>query len=78
MKKLDLGFRSATKGSMHHLQLKFINSELDDATVKKAMQELAALKMFTDKNGDLVYGIPVSATYVDTTDKVLFNDDAKK
>ena len=35
MKKLNLGFRSATKNTMHHLQLNYVKTELEAEPLKK-------------------------------------------
>ena len=35
MKKLNLGFRSATKNTMHHLQLNYVKTELEAETVEE-------------------------------------------
>lgn len=75
MKKLDLGFRSATKNTTHHLQLKYVKDELDVDVIKEAMNQIAELGIFSNKNGEAIYAKPVSASYVDTTEEVLFSED---
>lgn len=75
MKILDLGFRSSVKGNVHHLKLNYVDSNLDKDTVKTAMQQLAALNMFADKNGEQIYATPISATYIDEQESPLFDED---
>lgn len=75
MKILDLGFRSSVKGSVHHLKLNYVDSELDKAAVQQAMQKIAGLNMFADKSGDQIYAKPVSASYIDEQETVLFDED---
>lgn len=72
MKKLDLGFRSATKNTVHHLQLNYVKAELGEEDLRKYMGQIAALAIFNDKTGDATYATPVSASYVDTEEKVVF------
>lgn len=74
MKKLDLGFRSSTKHTTHHLQVKYVKEELDAKEIRKAMESIAELGIFADKKGDLIYATPVSASYVDTNEEVVFDD----
>ncbi|GEN49066.1 DUF2922 domain-containing protein [Ligilactobacillus pobuzihii] len=74
MKSLDLAFRSAIGGAVHHLKLKYVNTELDAETVKTAMQEIADAQLFVDKKGEEMYAKPVSATYQTEQDDVLFEE----
>ncbi|GBG95781.1 hypothetical protein LFYK43_22400 [Ligilactobacillus salitolerans] len=74
MKSLDLAFRSAIGGAVHHLKLKYVNTDLDADTVKAAMQQIADAGIFVDKNGDQIYAKPISATYEDEQDQVLFDE----
>ena len=68
MKKLNLGFRSATKNTMHHLQLNYVKTELEAEPLKKYMAQIAALGIFSDKS----VATPASASYIDTEEKVVF------
>lgn len=72
MKKLNLGFRSATKNTMHRLQLNYVKTELEAEPLKKSMEQIAALGIFSDKTGEMVFATPVSASYVDAEEKVVF------
>lgn len=74
MKKLDLGFRSSTRQTTHHLQLSYVQKELSPEEVRKYMEQISTLGVFSDKYGDLIYATPVSASYIDTEEKVLFDD----
>lgn len=76
MKSLDLAFRSAIGGAVHHLKLNYVNTDLDAETVKVAMQQIADAELFVDKKGEQMYAKPVSATYVTEQDDVLFDDKA--
>lgn len=77
MKMLDLGFRSKVSGTIHHLKLKYVNTNLDADSIKKTMQDIAALDMFINKKGELIYSTPISAKYVETTEDVVFDDEKK-
>lgn len=74
MKSLDLAFRSAIGGAVHHLKLNYVNTDLDAETVKAAMQQIADSELFVDKKGEQMYTKPISATYVTEQDNVLFED----
>lgn len=74
MRSLDLAFRSSLAGTVHHLKLNYVNTDLDAETVKAAMQQIADAGLFVDKKGDQIYAKPVSATYQTEQDNVLFED----
>ena len=74
MKSLDLAFRSAIGGAVHHLKLKYVNTDLDAETVKAAMQEIADAQLFVDKKGEQMYAKPMSAIYQTEQDDVLFEE----
>lgn len=74
MKKLTLGFRSATKNTAHRLQLNYVTAELEADAVKQCMEQISALGIFNDKDGEAAYATPVSASYVNTEEKVLFTE----
>lgn len=75
MKTLKLTFRSGSH-STRTMQLKYVAEELDEATIKQAMQEIGELQLFENKGVQLyvnpVYVNPVKAEYVDTEEKVVF------
>lgn len=72
MKHLDLLFLNA-KNATHHFVLKDVAVELDAPTLKRLMQQLADLKLFSDKNG-FICVTPVSASYLTTTTKTVFSN----
>ncbi len=74
MKTLKLTFRSGSH-STRTIQLKYVAEELDEATIKQAMQGISELQLFENK-GVQLYVDPVKAEYVDTEEKVVFaNED---
>lgn len=76
MKTLDLEFLSEL-GKTKHLRLAYANQDLDAATVKKAMDTIAGLKMF-EKDLANPYATPRAATYIERTVTPIFGgDDAK-
>lgn len=70
MKTLKLTFRSGSH-STRTIQLKYVAEELDEATIKQAMQGISDLQLFETK-GVQLYVDPVKAEYVDTEEKVVF------
>ena len=48
MKTLKLTFRSGSH-STRTMQLKYVAEELDEATIKQAMQEIGELQLFENK-----------------------------
>ena len=70
MKTLKLTFRSGSH-STRTMQLKYVAEELDEATIKQAMQEIGELQLFENK-GVQLYVDPVKAEYVDTEENVVF------
>lgn len=70
MKTLKLTFRSGSH-STRTIQLKYVAEELDEATIKQAMNEIGELQLFENK-GVQLYVDPVKAEYVDTEEKVVF------
>jgi hypothetical protein len=71
MKTLDLEFLNEI-GKAKHLRLAYAAQDLDEVTVKKAMDTIAGLKMFEK---DLVnpYATPSSAQYIERTVTPIFN-----
>ena len=51
--------------------MKSVAEELDEATIKQAMQGISELQLFENK-GVQLYVDPVKAEYVDTEEKVVF------
>ena len=78
MKKLDLIFLSTAKHATHHMQFNFVDTDLDTEKVKQAMQQLADLKLFVDKDKHPLYEVPMGARSVTTTDHVLFDNKPAK
>lgn len=74
MKTLNLTFKGSL-GKKHLLKLSYASENLSAETVRQAMDQLSTLNAFTNKDGENIYAIPVSAKYVDTVSTVLFNDE---
>lgn len=70
MRGLQLGFKTQS-GKKRSLSLKYIDQNLDAATVLQQMQAIAAAKLFV-KNNEEIYFEPVSAKYVETKEVPLF------
>ncbi|GAT90324.1 DUF2922 domain-containing protein [Apilactobacillus kunkeei] len=71
MKKLELTFKSEN-GKNKNLGFNYVEGDLSTDKVMPAMQRLAELNLFRDKDGSL-YQEPVAAKIVDTTNQVLFD-----
>ncbi|KRK32587.1 DUF2922 domain-containing protein [Loigolactobacillus bifermentans] len=73
MKTLDLEFLNEV-GKAKHLRLAYANQDLDETTVKHAMDTIAGLKMFEK---DLVnpYATPRAATYIERKVTPIFGGD---
>lgn len=72
MKTLNLTFKTST-GKKHLLKLSYANSNLDEKTVRKAMNLITTANVFA-KGDEQLCVTPLAAKYVDTVDTVLFND----
>lgn len=72
MKTLNLNFKGSL-GKTHSLKLSYANDQLDAATVREAMKQLANSHLFF-KGDEELFATPVSAKYVDTIPTVLFYD----
>ena len=70
MKSLSLTFKGSF-GKTHVLKFNYVASELDEATVRAAMDTIAKQKLFVSNDEEL-YVTPVSAAYTDTNDHVIF------
>ncbi len=68
MKTLNLTFKGSL-GKAHTMKLKYANDNLDEATVRAAMDQISKTKLFVNKDGEELYATPVSAKYVMTTDE---------
>lgn len=64
-KVLQLKFQNEI-GKTVNLGLTYVNEELRSEVVQEAMTQLANLKLFRDKDGNLIYDKPLSAKYVET------------
>lgn len=64
-KVLQLEFQNEI-GKTINLGLTYVNEQLRPEVVQEAMTQLADLKLFRDKDGNLIYDKPLSAKYVET------------
>lgn len=71
MKTLNLSFKGSL-GKGHSLKLKYANDQLDEATVRDAMQKIVDSKLF-GKDDEVLYLRVASAKYVTTTDEPIFS-----
>lgn len=72
MKTLNLNYKGSL-GQGHVLKLAYANENLSEATVRKAMTDLAALQLF-QKGEDQLYDNPQGAHYVTTTTDPIFSN----
>ena len=70
MKTLNLTYKGSLN-KMHILKINYANGQLDEATVRQAMTQIANLKLFKKGEEDL-FVTPVSAKVVNTDEEVLF------
>lgn len=73
MKTLDLEFLNKV-GKAKHLRMAYANQDLDEVTVKQAMDTIAGLKIFEQ---DLInpYATPRSAQYIERKVTPIFGGD---
>ena len=71
MKTLNLSFKGSL-GKGHSLKLKYANDQLDEATVRNAMQKIVDSQLFC-KDDEQLYLRVASAKYVTTTDEPIFS-----
>lgn len=71
MKTLNLSFKGSL-GKVHSLKLKYANDQLDEATVRNAMQKIVDSQLF-GKDDEQLYLRVASAKYVTTTDEPIFS-----
>lgn len=71
MKTLNLSFKGSI-GKGHSLKLKYANDQLDEATVRNAMQKIVDSQLF-GKDDEQLYLRVASAKYVTTTDEPIFS-----
>lgn len=72
MKTLNLSFKGSL-GKGHVLKINYANDQLDESTVRAAMQKIVDSKLFS-KEDDVLYIRPSSDKYVTTTDEVIFKE----
>jgi hypothetical protein len=70
MKLLDLEFANAA-GKAQHLKVKYVKQDLDEETVRQAMNKLSTAKLF-QKDGEDMYVTPKAAQYVETIHEPIF------
>ena len=70
MKTLNLTYKGRLNKT-HILKINYANGQLDEATVRQAMTQIANLKLFKKGEEDL-FVTPVSAKVVNTDEEVLF------
>lgn len=70
MKTLNLTYKG-NLNKTHILKINYANGQLDEATVRQAMTQIANLKLFKKGEEDL-FVTPVSAKVVNTDEEVLF------
>lgn len=71
MKTLNLSFKGSL-GKGHSLKLKYANDQLDEATVRNAMQKIVDSQLF-GKDDEQLYLRVASAKYVTTIDEPIFS-----
>ena len=71
MKTLNLSFQGSL-GKGHSLKLKYANDQLDEATVRNAMQKIVDSQLF-GKDDEQLYLRVASAKYVTTIDEPIFS-----
>ncbi|KRL04495.1 DUF2922 domain-containing protein [Liquorilactobacillus oeni] len=74
MKQLDLVFNVAGSKTKSHFRLQYANTALDKAAVQKAMDDIAALSIFVNKEGAPLYDTPVSAKYVESVETPIIEE----
>lgn len=76
MKILDLKFLTPNH-TVRHLKFENVNTELDATTLKDCMDQIIALNVFQkvddEGNGIPLLGTPVSASYIDKTENVVYS-----
>ncbi|MBS6066608.1 DUF2922 domain-containing protein [Limosilactobacillus fermentum] len=70
MKTLNLTYKGSLNKT-HILKINYANGQLDEATVRQAMTQIANLKLFK-KGEEELFVTPVSAKVVNTDEEVLF------
>lgn len=72
-KKLVMTFATASGGKTS-MTLSDAKQQLDDTTVKSAMQAMCDANAFATSKGD-AYSAPLAASYVEEVESVLFDDE---
>ncbi|MHC9537663.1 DUF2922 domain-containing protein [Dellaglioa sp. BT-FLS60] len=73
MKQLDLAFKNET-GKTRHMKLRYVNTDLDPATVKKAMDDITAADLF-HRDNEKMFVTPVSAQFVETIETPIYKNE---
>jgi hypothetical protein len=68
MKQLNLVFFDQSGKTKNTFRIAYAAESLEKAAVEQAMNDLAALGLFINKEGQPLYVNPVSAKYVETTE----------
>ena len=76
MKQLDMEFKSEA-GKTKHMRLNYAAQDLDETTVKTAMQTIADLKMF-EIDAVNPYALPVKAQYIERNVTPIFGSEEDK
>lgn len=72
MKQLQLKYHTS-EGKSKTMSVNYVDQELDAATVKEAMGQIAASKIFV-KGSVYLYDTPIAAKYVERFETALFDD----
>ena len=70
MKNLQLKFKSS-EGANKSISLDYASENLDEKTVREAMQQIADANVF-EKNTEVFYQTPLSAKYIETNETNIF------
>ncbi|MDK1724748.1 hypothetical protein LABALGNA3A7_05710 [Dellaglioa algida] len=73
MKQLDLAFKNEA-GKTRHMKLRYVNTDLDPATVKKAMEEITGSDLF-HRDNEKMFVTPISAQFVETIETPIYKND---
>lgn len=75
MKTLNLSFKGSL-GKGHTLKLNYASEDLDEKTIRDAMDKIIASQLI-QKDDDILYVRSSGAKYVTTTDQVIFDTSAQ-
>lgn len=68
MKQLNLVFTDQSGKTKSTFRVTYAAESLEKTVVEQAMNDLAALDLFINKEGQPLYVNPISAKYVETTE----------